>query len=616
VLRLTEIKLDLDHPEAALKTAILRALGISEPELLGYHVRRRGYDARKSGQVVFVYTLDAEVKDEPALLARFKHSLHIRKAPDETYHYPVQAPANFGKRPVVIGTGPCGLFAGLSLARMGFRPLILERGKDVRERSQDVWGFWRQGRLNPESNVQFGEGGAGTFSDGKLHTGIKDRGHHIKRILQDFVDADAPGEILYISKPHIGTLRLVKVVENLRHKIVELGGEIRFESHVTDIVIENGSVRGVILAEETPKKQLGENVPSPFTGGEAETGKGPVDLFPAERVREPSAHPGQKRQDGGERHQRLTPSHPHPNPPPSRGRELNQSFPNGEFIATDQVILALGHSARDSFEMLHRRGVHIEPKPFSIGFRIEHPQTLINRCRLGSEAAHPVLGAADYKLVHHCRNGRSVYSFCMCPGGQVVAATSEEGLVVTNGMSHYSRNERNANAGIVVDITPADFGSNHPLAGIALQRELEEQAFELGGKNYNAPVQRVGDFLAGRPSTGPGSVIPSYTPGVTWTDLSDALPDYAIAAIREAIPAFDKTLKGFAMDDAVLTAVETRTSAPIRITRDENFESTNTKGLFPAGEGAGFAGGIISAAVDGMKVAEAVAQKITQCTLG
>jgi hypothetical protein len=420
---------------------------------------------------------------------------------------------------------------------MGFRPIILERGKNVRERTQDVWELWRGRRLNPESNVQFGEGGAGTFSDGKLHTGIKDRGHHIRQILKDFVDAGAPEEILYISKPHIGTLRLVKVVEQLREKILELGGEIRFESRVTDIVIENGMVCGVTLA-------------------------------------------------------------------------------GGEHIATNHVVLAVGHSARDTFEMLHHRGVHIEPKPFSIGFRIEHPQHLIDVCRLGKHAGNPVLGAADYKLVHHCQNGRDVYSFCMCPGGQVVAASSEEGRVVTNGMSHYSRNERNANAGIVVGITPADLGSDHPLAGIALQRRLEEQAFELGGKNYNAPAQLVGDFLAGRPSTGPGSVIPSYTPGVTWTDLSTALPDYAIAAICEAIPAFEKSLKGFAMNDAVLTGVETRTSAPIRITRDENFESTNTKGLFPAGEGAGFAGGIISAAVDGMKVSEAVAQKITQCRLG
>jgi hypothetical protein len=551
VLRLTEIKLDLDHPEAALKTAILRTLGIPDPELLGYRVRRRGYDARKSGEILFVYTLDVEVKDEAALLKRFHHSHHITRAPDETYRYPVRAPADLKTRPVVIGTGPCGIFAGLSLARMGFRPLILERGKDARRRTQDVWDFWRARLLNPESNVQFGEGGAGTFSDGKLHTGIKDRGHHIHQILKDFVDAGAPGEILYISKPHIGTLRLVKVVENLREKIIELGGEIRFESHVTDILVEDGDVQGHTSA----------------AGGRM----------------------------------------------PRAAAVRGVTLANGKFIATDRVVLAVGHSARDTFEMLHSRGVHIEPKPFSIGFRIEHPQHMIDVCRLGKHAGNPVLGAADYKLVHHCQNGRDVYSFCMCPGGQVVAASSEEGRVVTNGMSHYSRSERNANAGIVVGITPADFGSGHPLAGIALQRQLEEKAFELGGKNYNAPAQLVGDFLAGRPSTGPGSVIPSYTPGVTWTDLSNALPDYAIAAIREAIPAFEKSFKGFAMNDAVLTGVETRTSAPIRITRDENFESTNTKGLFPAGEGAGFAGGIISAAVEGMKVAEAVAQKQVGC---
>jgi hypothetical protein len=534
MLRLTEVRLGLNHHEAELKAAILHALGIAEPELLGWHTRRRGYDARKSGEILFVYTLDVEVRDEAALLQRLHHSHHVTHAPDETYRYPVRAPADLKTRPVVIGTGPCGIFAGLSLARMGFRPIILERGKSVRERTQDVWGLWRERHLNPESNVQFGEGGAGTFSDGKLHTGIKDRGHHIRQILKDLVDAGAPAEILYISKPHIGTLRLVKVVEQLRNKIHELGGEIRFESRVTDIVIENGVVRGITLA-------------------------------------------------------------------------------GGEFIATDHVVLAVGHSARDTFEMLHRRGVYIEPKPFSIGFRIEHPQHMIDVCRLGKHAGNPVLGAADYKLVHHCKNGRDVYSFCMCPGGQVVAASSEAGRVVTNGMSHYSRNERNANAGIVVGITPADFGSDHPLAGIALQRRLEEKAFELGGKNYNAPAQLVGDFLAGRPSTGPGSVIPSYTPGVTWTDLGTALPDYAIAAIREAIPAFEKSLKGFAMHDAVLTGVETRTSAPIRIARNDNFESVNVKGLYPAGEGAGFAGGIISAAVDGMKVAEALAQKIIQC---
>ncbi|MBI3569822.1 MAG: FAD-dependent oxidoreductase [Gammaproteobacteria bacterium] len=529
MLRLTEIRLGLEHTEAELRAVLLCALGIADAEIIAWHVRRRGYDARKSGEIVFVYTLDVEVRGEAVLLVKLRGRPHIAQAPDETYHYPVRAPAKFSQRPVVIGTGPCGIFAGLALARMGFRPILLERGRIVRERTHDVWSFWRERRLNPESNVQFGEGGAGTFSDGKLHTGIKDRGHRIRQILKDFVDCGAPAEIIYISKPHIGTLRLVKVVENLRHKIEELGGEIRFGAQVTDIAIENGSVRGVALA-------------------------------------------------------------------------------NGEHIETDRVVLAVGHSARDTFEMLHRRGVHIEAKPFSIGFRIEHPQDQINRCCLGPHAGNPALGAADYKLVHHGTNGRSVYSFCMCPGGQVVAATSEAGGVVTNGMSHYSRNERNANAGLVVGILSSDFGSDHPLAGIALQRQLEAKAFELGGRNYNAPAQLMGDFLARRPSTTAGTVIPSYTPGVTWTDLSDALPDYAIAALREAIPAFDKNLKGFARSDAVLTAVETRTSSPIRITRrDQDYESVNTKGLYPAGEGAGFAGGIISAAVDGMRAAEAVA---------
>jgi hypothetical protein len=533
MLRLTEIKLDLNHDAGALRAAARRLLGLADAELLAVHIRRRGYDARQ-GDIRFVYTLDVEVRDEPALLRKFRHSRHIGPTPDETYRYPAQAPAGLATRPVVIGAGPCGLFAALSLARMGFRPLLLERGRSVRQRSRDVWGFWRQRRFSPASNVQFGEGGAGTFSDGKLHTGIKDRGHHIKQILRDLVECGAPREIAWISKPHIGTLRLVKVVENLRQRIIEIGGEIRFEAQVTDLRIEQGAVCGIELA-------------------------------------------------GGER------------------------------VVTDRVVLAVGHSARDTFVMLQARGVHIEPKPFSIGFRIEHPQALIDAARLGRHAGHPALGAADYKLVHHCANGRDVYSFCMCPGGQVVAATSEEGRVVTNGMSHYSRNERNANAGIVVGITPADFGSDDPLAGIALQRQLEERAFALGGGNYNAPAQRVGDFLAGRASTGPGAVLPSYTPGVTWTDLSAALPDYAIAAIREALPAFERQLPGFAMDDAVLTGVEVRTSSPIRIVRDEQtFESIGVRGLYPAGEGAGYAGGIMSAAVDGMKVAEAVARRMAE----
>jgi len=520
MLRLTEIHLPIEHDEPALRETILRALGLESDQLQGYRIRRRGYDARK-GQVRFVYTLDVEVANEAALLKRFRGSRHIGPAPDETYRYPVQAPTDMRGRPIVIGAGPCGLFAALSLARMGFRPLLLERGRDVRQRSADVWGFWRRRAFQPESNVQFGEGGAGTFSDGKLHTGIKDRGHHMRRILEDLVDCGAPPEILYISKPHVGTLRLVKV-----------GGEVRFEAHVSALLIEGNQVRGVQLT-------------------------------------------------------------------------------NGEEVRGEAVVLALGHSARDTFKMLHAAGVQIEPKPFSIGFRIEHPQSVIDAARLGQAAQHPLLGAADYKLVHHCCNGRSVYSFCMCPGGQVVAATSEAGHVVTNGMSHYSRADRNANAGIVVGITPADFESDHPLAGIALQRELEQRAFELGGGNYNAPAQRVGDFLAGRPSAGPGKVIPSYTPGVTWTDLSTALPDYAIDAIRETIPAFERQLRGFAMDDAVLTGTETRTSSPIRIVRDETtLQSPSLRGLYPAGEGAGYAGGIMSAAVDGMKIAEAVARAL------
>jgi len=532
MLRLTEIKLPLDHSAAALHALILRTLGIPESELLGYRVHRRGHDARKPGVIAFVYSLDVEVRNEAALLKKFRGSPHIGPAPDETYHYPVRASSPTVARPVVIGSGPCGVFAGLSLARMGLKPLILERGRSVRQRTQDVWGFWRERHFNPLSNVQFGEGGAGTFSDGKLYSGIKDRGHHIRQILQDFVDCGAPEEILYISKPHIGTLRLVKVVEKLRRQIIEAGGEFRFEAQVTEVVVENNAVRGVVLA-------------------------------------------------------------------------------GGEQIDSAQVVLAVGHSARDTFAMLYDKGVRIDAKPFSIGFRIEHPQHLIDVARLGRYAGNPQLGAADYKLVHHCRNGRSVYSFCMCPGGQVVAATSEEGRVVTNGMSHYSRADHNANAGIVVGITPADFGSDHPLAGIALQRELESHAFVLGGSNYNAPVQRVEDFLAARPSTALGSVTPSYTPGVTLTDLGTSLPEYVIAAIREALPRFDRTIKGFAMPDALLTGVETRTSSPIRIPRDaHSFESLNTKGLYPAGEGAGFAGGILSAAVDGMKVAEAVARAL------
>ncbi|OFZ68439.1 MAG: hypothetical protein A2V79_06500 [Betaproteobacteria bacterium RBG_16_56_24] len=529
MLRLTEIKLPLSHAESEIKAAILKRLGIAADELVSYVVFKRGVDARKSHAILCIYTLDVALRDEAAIFARFKNDTHVTVTPDTSYHFVAHAPQNLTSRPIVIGMGPAGLFAGLLLAQMGFRPLILERGKAVRERTKDTFGLWRQGVLNPESNVQFGEGGAGTFSDGKLYSQIKDPRYLSRKVLDEFVKAGAPEEILYESHPHIGTFRLVGMVEKMRETIQSLGGEIRFESRVDDIEIQNGQVTGVVLA-------------------------------------------------------------------------------SGERIATNHLILAVGHSARDTFEMLHRRGVHIEAKPFSIGLRIEHPQPLIDAARYGKNAGNPLLGAADYKLVHHASNGRSVYSFCMCPGGTVVAATSEPGRVVTNGMSQYSRNERNANSGIVVGITPEQDYPGDALAGVEFQRHWESRAYELGGKNYQAPGQLVGDFLAGKASTKLGEVLPSYTPGVHLTDLSTALPDYAIAAIREALPAFAKQIKGFDLADAVLTGVETRTSSPIRIKRnDDDLQSINTKGLYPAGEGAGYAGGILSAAVDGIRVAEAVA---------
>ncbi|MFH2139469.1 MAG: NAD(P)/FAD-dependent oxidoreductase [Pseudomonadota bacterium] len=529
MLRLTEIRLPITHAEPELRAAILKRLGIKTDDLTAVSVFRRGVDARKKNAILFVYTVDVAVNNEAALLK--KNITHVTQAPDMNYHVVAQAPQGLTERPVVIGTGPCGIFAGLLLAQMGFKPIILERGKPVRERTKDTWGLWRKGKLDPESNVQFGEGGAGTFSDGKLYSGIKDPKFYGRKVMTEFVKAGAPEEILYVSKPHIGTFRLVGMVEQMRHEMEALGAEIRFQSRVEDIVIENNEVQGVLLA-------------------------------------------------------------------------------NGERIATKHVVLAVGHSARDTFEMLHKRGVYMEAKPFAIGFRIEHPQSMIDRARLGANAGNELLGAADYKLVHHASNGRAVYSFCMCPGGTVVAATSEEGRVVTNGMSQYSRNERNANSGIVVNISPDDYPGD-VLAGVEFQRQWESRAFELGGKNYSAPAQRVGDFLAGRPSTELGEVVPSYTPGVTPTDLSTALPDYAIAAIREALPAFGKQIKGFDMDDALLTGVETRTSSPVRVKRGDNYQSINIKGLYPAGEGAGYAGGILSAAVDGIEVAEAVALDIT-----
>ena len=539
MIRLTEIKLPLAHPDTAIADAVVRTLGIQADELQSVQIFKLSFDARKA-DLLQVYIVDVALSSaarETEVLHRFENNPHVRPTPDMVYKPVASAslcsPAQLKNRPVVVGFGPCGIFAALVLAQMGFKPIVLERGKKVRERTKDTWNLWRKNQLHPESNVQFGEGGAGTFSDGKLYSQIKDPRYLGRKVMQEFVKAGAPEEILVDAHPHIGTFKLVKVVEHLREQIIALGGEVRFEQRVTDVRIEEGQLQGLTVLDVATQ----------------------------------------------------------------------QSYE----LPTQQAVMALGHSSRDTFAMLYERGVYVEAKPFSIGFRIEHPQSLIDRARWGRHAGHPLLGAADYKLVHHAKNGRAVYSFCMCPGGTVVAATSEVGRVVTNGMSQYSRNERNANAGIVVGITPEDFPSKHPLAGIELQRTLESAAYVLGGSTYEAPGQLVGDFVKGMASTTLGSVAPSYKPGVKLVDLAAALPSYAIEAIREAIPVFGKKIKGFDLPDAVLTGVETRTSSPIKMTRGEDFQSLNVRGLFPAGEGASYAGGILSAGVDGIKVAEAVA---------
>ena len=544
MIRITELALPLGHSPETLHAAILRRLGIAAPQLLAYTLFKRSYDARKkNSEISFVYILDVTVRDEAAVLKRLTGDRHVSLAPDTEYHPVAHAPAGLQERPLIIGFGPCGLFAALLLAQMGFRPIVLERGRDVRQRTKDTWALWRKKILSPESNVQFGEGGAGLFSDGKLYSQIKDPKFYGRKVMREFVKAGAPEEILFVSKPHIGTFRLTGVVAAMREQIIALGGEVRFEARVNDLLLDEGRVAGVRLA-------------------------------------------------------------------------------SGETLHSRYVVLALGHSSRDTFRMLHQRGVFMEPKPFAIGFRIEHPQSLIDKARLGKYAGHPELGAADYKLVHHARNGRAVYSFCMCPGGTVVAAASEPGRLVTNGMSQYSRNERNANAGIVVGISPEQDFPGGPLAGVELQERLEEHAFALGGSDYCAPGQLVGDFLRHSPSHTLGAVQPSYKPGVRLGDLASALPDYAIEAIREALPVFGKQIHGFDREDAVLTGIETRTSSPLRITRDnDSLQSLNTRGLYPAGEGAGYAGGILSAGVDGIKVAEALAlamladhsQEGTQC---
>jgi uncharacterized FAD-dependent dehydrogenase len=572
MIRLTELKLPLEHASDALPVLIAQTLGIEPSAITRFTIYKRSFDARKA-QLLQVYIVDVEMPSalEAALLAKFAGNPHIGPSPDLVYHPVAQAPVTLSERPVVVGFGPCGIFAALILAQMGFRPIVIERGTTVRQRTKDTWGLWRKHVLNPESNVQFGEGGAGTFSDGKLYSQIKDPRHLGRKVMNEFVQAGAPEEILVEAHPHIGTFKLVKVVEHLREQIIALGGEIRFQQRVVDVLLGNHGdhkqLRG-LLVQDTPTGKTYE-------------------------------------------------------------------------LAASHAVLALGHSSRDTFATLYDRGVAMQAKPFSVGFRIEHPQSVIDRARWGKHAGHPLLGAADYKLVHHASNGRAVYSFCMCPGGTVVAATSELGRVVTNGMSQYSRNERNANAGIVVNIDPPDFlpgggdgadwqaafgpddgaryareaaamaarnpPAQHPLAGVVLQRRLESQAFELGGGTYDAPGQLVGDFIANQPSTQFGSVLPSYKPGVKLGSLASALPAYAIEAIREALPMFGRKIKGFDMADAVLTGVETRTSSPLRIPRGDDFQSVNVRGLYPAGEGAGYAGGILSAGVDGIKVAEALA---------
>lgn len=542
MLRLNEIKLPLNHGDDAISEAVCRKLAIDASDLKTLSIFKRSYDARKKANIFLIYQLDIELSAglEEEVLKRFKQH-EVRPSPDTSYKFVAQAASDFPnaeqQRPIIIGFGPCGILAALVLAQMGLKPIVLERGQDVRQRTKDTWGLWRERKLNTESNVQFGEGGAGTFSDGKLYSQVKDKKHLGRKVLTEFVKSGAPAEILMVSKPHIGTFKLVKMVENMRAEIESLGGEIRFNHKVDKVIREAGN-------------------------------------------------------DSGQ----------------ERGQITGVKLSTGETIKSRHVILAIGHSARDTFQMLLDEGVYIEPKPFSIGYRIEHPQSVIDAARFGENAGNEILGAADYKLVHHCRgDDRSVYSFCMCPGGTVVAATSEEGRVVTNGMSQYSRNERNANAAIVVGIDPERDYPGDVLAGVDLQRELEEKAYELGGGDYNAPAQLVGDFLDGKASTELASVTPSYQPGVTLGDLSKALPTFAVRAIREAIPVFDTMIAGFAMRDAVLTAVETRTSSPICIKRDRTFRSINTNGLYPSGEGAGYAGGILSAAIDGIKVAEALA---------
>lgn len=527
MLQLSQVLLPVDHTDASLHLAALELLRTSENDLRSLTIKQRAIDARR-GHVHFSYTLLADVTDETRILQKIAPAARVQVAVPEGYHTP-QGRHEVSERPVIVGSGPCGLFCGLLLARAGMKPLLLERGKAAGERARDVTGFWNRGwGFNAESNVQYGEGGAGTFSDGKLYTQIRDREHRIPWLLKEMVKAGAPEDILIKARPHIGTDRLIKVVRHVREEIISLGGEVRFGAKVNDVVIEGSAMRAVVLADAT-------------------------------------------------------------------------------VIEGGYFIFGIGHSSRDTFAMLKRHGVPMERKPFSIGARIEHPQELIDSSLYGRWAGHERLGSAPYKFVAHTSTGRTAYSFCMCPGGLVVAANSEPGTVVTNGMSSYARAESNANAGFMVDVSPEDYPGDDVLAGVELQRSIEMAAFDLAGGTYKAPAQLLGDFMARRASSGPGKVKPSYKPGVVWTDLTTVLPEYIVETLIQAVPRIDKSLRGFALEEAVLTGFETRSSCPIRIPRDpETLECKGVRHFYPAGEGAGYAGGIISAAADGMRVAEAL----------
>lgn len=527
MLRVSNIKISIDDDKSKILKLVMNKLKIKENELIKYHIFKESIDARKKGKIDFVYTVDVEVKNEQKLLKKALKDVVEVKQPS---YIDIKHGSNkMNYRPVVVGSGPAGLFASLLLAQRGYNPLLIERGLDVDERTKDINNFWNNRIFKNNSNVQFGEGGAGTFSDGKLTTRIKDI--RCRKVLEELVNFGSPDEILYSHKPHVGTDILKNVVKNIREEIKRLGGEVRFNTQVTDIEVENDIIKAVVVN-------------------------------------------------------------------------------NKERIECDHVIFAVGHSARDSYEMLYSKGVKIIQKPFAIGARIEHPQVLINKSQYKEFYDHPRLGAADYRLIEHTSNGRTAYSFCMCPGGTVIASASNEFEVVTNGMSEHARDKANANSAFLVNVTPEDFGSTHPLAGIEFQRKYEKLAYELGGKNYNAPMQLVGDFLNDNITTDIGKVEPSHKPGVTGSDLRECLPEFVTSTMKEALVSLDKKLNGFAMHDAVLTGVETRSSAPVRIVRDEEtLQSVSTKNLYPCGEGAGYAGGIVTAAVDGIKCAEKIIGK-------